>query len=286
VAFGWTGPSDVQSYQLDIGTTGPGSTDIYSQSVSKATGATVNGLPTDGRWVYIRLTGTFPNGQRSVDARYQAAGGVRVRALPVNGRVAPGGTLTAAVEVVLGSTRLGSWTVDLTFDASVVTPTGCTLALSGATGVCSVRAGGVPNLVRISGAIPDGVTGTVRLANVALQGSGAHGAASVLQLSVPTLTDQDGATLNRVTEAGAVQVVAPSPDANGDGRVDATDALCVLRLLGGFTTTTACPIPLPMPDVNSDGLINATDALCVLRYIGGFTASAACPLSAPATAGR
>jgi len=57
------------------------------------------------------------------------------------------------------------------------------------------------------------------------------------------------------------------------------DALCILRRLGGFGPTTACPATLAMPDTNFDGQVTATDALCVLRFVGSFIGSANCPLS-------
>ena len=69
------------------------------------------------------------------------------------------------------------------------------------------------------------------------------------------------------------------PDANGDGVVDSTDALCILRQTGALPSTAACPVPLPNADVNTDQVVNAIDALCVLRYLGGFPPSTTCPAS-------
>jgi len=72
------------------------------------------------------------------------------------------------------------------------------------------------------------------------------------------------------------------PDANGDGSVTSTDALCILRLLGGFAATAACPNPLPLPDVNLSGAVDSVDALCVLRFLGRFARVANCPYDPPA----
>jgi len=69
------------------------------------------------------------------------------------------------------------------------------------------------------------------------------------------------------------------PDVNGDGSVTATDALCILRQLGGFAATQACADPLPFPDVNFDNQVTSVDALCVLRYLGGFPVTTGCPLA-------
>ena len=40
---------------MEIGTTGVGSTNLYSQSQGLSLSGTVSGLPTDGSTVYVRL---------------------------------------------------------------------------------------------------------------------------------------------------------------------------------------------------------------------------------------
>jgi len=74
----------------------------------------------------------------------------------------------------------------------------------------------------------------------------------------------------------------PNPPAPFPARgvVTATDSLCILRRLGGFAATQACPSLLSWPDVNGDGLTDATDALCVLRFLRSFAGTVACPVSA------
>jgi len=84
-------------------------------------------------------------------------------------------------------------------------------------------------------------------------------------------------------------------DVNGDGLVDATDALCVLRLVASLPSTGGCPIPVHgNPDVNHDAATDtgdasgadATDALCILRHVAFLGATGACPLFGAQTAGR
>jgi hypothetical protein len=72
-------------------------------------------------------------------------------------------------------------------------------------------------------------------------------------------------------------------DVNCDQHVDATDALCVLRIVALLPTTAACPIPPPgNPDVNDDPAddgpnhADATDALCILRHVAQLPATPAC----------
>lgn len=72
------------------------------------------------------------------------------------------------------------------------------------------------------------------------------------------------------------------PDVNGDRSVSSTDALCILRQLGIFPPTTACPSPLTLPDVNFDNQVSSADALCVLRFLGRFARVNSCPYDPPA----
>jgi hypothetical protein len=58
-------------------------------------------------------------------------------------------------------------------------------------------------------------------------------------------------------------------DVNGDGVVNATDALIVLSGSAGINVKTYCP--LNCGDVNKDGVVNATDALIILSYSAGMT---------------
>ncbi len=81
----------------------------------------------------------------------------------------------------------------------------------------------------------------------------------------------------------------PSPkpilkgDVNGDRKVDAIDALCILRFVAGLPATTFCPasVSLDRGDVaganGPDGKVDATDALCILRNVAGMPGTTACP---------
>jgi hypothetical protein len=69
-------------------------------------------------------------------------------------------------------------------------------------------------------------------------------------------------------------------DVNCNGTVDATDALCVLRLVASLPSTGACPVPEPNPTkIATDGnpKLDATDALCILRAVAHLGATNACP---------
>src|SRR3989475_7580297 len=55
VSFGWSAGTGATEYWLEVGTTGVGSTNLYSQSQGLNLSGTVNGLPTDGSTMYVRL---------------------------------------------------------------------------------------------------------------------------------------------------------------------------------------------------------------------------------------
>ena len=74
VTFTWNRPAGADDFDLIIGTTGAGSSDIRSSSVFNDTSMTVSGLPADGRTVYVRLW-TWINDWQYQDYTYQAANG-------------------------------------------------------------------------------------------------------------------------------------------------------------------------------------------------------------------
>ena len=55
VTFGWTAGSGVTVYSLWLGTTGPGSNDLYYPYPSSALSATVTGVAASGGKIYARM---------------------------------------------------------------------------------------------------------------------------------------------------------------------------------------------------------------------------------------
>src|SRR5947207_1208867 len=53
--FSWSAGAGTTQYLMSIGTTGPGSFNVYSQGQGTNLSATVSGLPVDGSPVYVRL---------------------------------------------------------------------------------------------------------------------------------------------------------------------------------------------------------------------------------------
>ena len=59
-----------------------------------------------------------------------------------------------------------------------------------------------------------------------------------------------------------------SGDVNGDGKIDVSDAIMVLRNIVGLVELT--PAQELATDVNGDGKIDVSDAIMILRYIVGL----------------
>jgi hypothetical protein len=55
VTFTWSAGTGVTNYMLYVGSTGPGSHNLYDVGSVTSTSADVTGLPTDGSKVYVRL---------------------------------------------------------------------------------------------------------------------------------------------------------------------------------------------------------------------------------------
>src|SRR3989442_15085914 len=60
VRFSWS--AGALQYSISVGTTGPGSFDVYSQGQGTSQSVTVSGLPVDGSTVYVRLWTQFGGG--------------------------------------------------------------------------------------------------------------------------------------------------------------------------------------------------------------------------------
>ncbi len=119
VTFTWTTGGAVLEYQLYLGTTGVGSSNIYTSGHTFATSASVTGIPTFGQKVYARLYSDIGGVWQSTDYTYTEAGAPARAALttPTPGTTLAGSSATFAwtagggvtsYQLVLGTTGLGS----------------------------------------------------------------------------------------------------------------------------------------------------------------------------------
>jgi len=94
VTFNWKTSNPVATqYQLFVGTTAVGSSNIYKGAATTALSTTVTGLPTAGETVYVRLYWYVLGSWKSVDYTYTAFG---VPSIPAITSPAPGSTLPGA----------------------------------------------------------------------------------------------------------------------------------------------------------------------------------------------
>ncbi|MGI8550764.1 MAG: Kelch repeat-containing protein, partial [Dehalococcoidia bacterium] len=160
-------------------------------------------------------------------------------------------------------------------------------------GACDTS--GLPGQFEAAGSIPPPGTGTFSLARISVrlvggasaargQLAGAAGLSANLGFASAAATDGSGGTIQSTNQGSSVKQVALG-DVNGDGVMNAVDALCVLRTVAGMPGTQACPaVPLQVPspaNVNPDNQVNAVDAPCILRNVASLTGTTVCPQIPP-----
>lgn len=95
VTFTWDTGTGVTQYHLYVGASGAGSSDIFSQNTGTAQSRTVNGIPTDGRTIYVRLWSLASSWQYR-DYTYTTCTGCGGAVLAAITSPAPGSTLTSS----------------------------------------------------------------------------------------------------------------------------------------------------------------------------------------------
>ena len=127
VAFTWTAGEGASYYELRLGTTGVGSSDLYDRSETEAFSATVSGLPTNAETVYARLRSKIAGTWQSIDYTYTAEL-IKLSVSPTN---------VAFGDVALNSPAMQPITLSSTGTAPLiikaVTLTGTGYTVSGAT---------------------------------------------------------------------------------------------------------------------------------------------------------
>ncbi|MHB8576230.1 MAG: IPT/TIG domain-containing protein [Dehalococcoidia bacterium] len=112
--------------------------------------------------------------------------------------VTPGSSTTVTLQATAPMAGIGTFTMDLSYDPTVVTPIGCT----DNAGPCNIAFSG--NDVRVVGLSVNGLTGTVALGTVQFQATGACGATSALAVSVTNITDPSGNPIATTTSNGQI----------------------------------------------------------------------------------
>jgi Bacterial Ig-like domain (group 3)/Astacin (Peptidase family M12A) len=143
VAFTWTAGTGVTGYQLLLGTTGVGSSNLYSSGTLTTTTATVAGIPANGVTVNARLSSMIGGVWQSSDYAYteSPAGLPAAISTPASGSTLgttnvvftwTKGTAVTGYQLLLGTTGVGSSNL---YSSGTLTTTTATVASIPATGV-------------------------------------------------------------------------------------------------------------------------------------------------------
>jgi serine protease len=145
VTFTWTTGAGVTQYDLYLGTTGVGSSNLYSSGHIVATTATVNNLPTTGATIYARLLSYINGAWEYADYTYTEAtltGTPAVLTSPAPNSVLTGSTVAFAwtagtnateYDLYLGTTGVGSNNLYTSGHTTATSATVTTLTTNGAT---------------------------------------------------------------------------------------------------------------------------------------------------------
>jgi hypothetical protein len=138
VTFTWTAPTGASFYDLTLGSTGPGSSDICNSGAISTTSVTVTGMPTNGETIYARLW-TFVD-DAWVPTNYTFTAATQESAAIVT--PAPGSTLTGSMATFSWTAPIGASFYNLTLGSTG--PGSSDICNSGAISTNSVLVTGLP----------------------------------------------------------------------------------------------------------------------------------------------
>ncbi len=156
VAFTWTAGTGATQYQLLVGTSGAGASDLYNSGLLTATSATLASIPANASPIYVRLLSKLYSGWAYIDYTYTESGTPTPAAIqtPVAGSVlastsvaftwSAGVGVTGGYQLLVGSTGAGS--SDL-YASGVITAT---------TATASIPATALPVYVRLLSKLSSG----------------------------------------------------------------------------------------------------------------------------------
>jgi hypothetical protein len=242
-----------------------------------------------GGWLWFQADGAWcePSVQWSSglhDLNLQC-GELATRVRIGSGQAPPGGQVTLPLDALdVPPVGLGAFTVDIAYEAGVVTPTGYVGDPDSRfdTVLCNLNYG--PDTVRCTGirATSDAV-GDLMLAEITfeVEPDAPLSHQSPLALTVVTFADTEGYDIPHATEGGSIRVgLVGNVDCDQD--VDAVDALFILQYVVGLrSVSNQCPLPsgtlyLPAADAQCDNDVDAVDALFVLQHVVGLRPSLEC----------
>ena len=176
---------------------------------------------------------------------------------------------------------------DLNYNPALLTITGGTTSISGATVTVNTATAGMARITVTSSAQFSAAAGALTLVNLAatIPTTAPSGMKAVLRMSNVSLTTVDGSPLASVTD-DALQISAYKGDINNSFSITTGDVTGLLRGVSGALGTTGFPSfkladPLIVGDMNDSSSLTTGDATGLLRFIsgsaGGFPAIPALP---------
>ena len=176
---------------------------------------------------------------------------------------------------------------DLNYNPALLTITGGTTSIAGATVTVDTATAGVARVTVTSAAQFSAAAGALTLVNLlaTIPTTAPRGSKAVLQLSNVIVTAADGSTRVNSTDDG-VQISAYKGDVNNSNSITTGDVTGLLRSISGALSTTGFPSfkladPTIIGDMNDSSSLTTVDATGLLRFIsgalGGFPAIPALP---------
>jgi hypothetical protein len=175
----------------------------------------------------------------------------------------------------LSGSGLGAWTVDISYDPSVVSIDACHAQHGG---LCNPAYG--PSTIRTNGVQVHGLTGDVTLATIDITCDSVGASSLSITLTVFADSTTGGPQpINAGTSNGSVQCAelptpTPTPENPGldgdvdcDHDVDSIDAALVLQYDAALIHSLAC---FANGDMNHDGRVNSIDGSIILQMAAGL----------------
>jgi glucose/arabinose dehydrogenase len=204
VTFAWTAGTGVTSYGLQIGST-VGASDVLAGAQYSTTSATITGLPTNGRTLYVRLWSLVSGAWESDDFTYAASGSAGSASLSIN-------------DVTVTEGNSGTRNAGFTVTRSGSTSAAVTVSYATANGTASAGS----DYVATAGSLTIAAGSTTGTITVAINGDTAVEANETFFVN---LSSPSGATLARAQGQGTItnddsstptraSMLSPTPGSN------------------------------------------------------------------------
>ena len=178
----------------------------------------------------------------------------------------PGGQATVALSASdVPPPGLGAFTIDITYDSDVVTPTACTVDPGAHFDWVNCNTAYAPDTIRVGGfRTSDGAVGDLLLAEITFQAVAPSCSESALILSLEDFTDTVPNPIPAAIDNGELGVGVDG-DANRSGETTMVDAMMIAQVVVGLRAP--ADIDPGMSDVNCDLRVSMVDAMLVAQHV-------------------